>query len=425
MATIKDLKNGKYRIVYYYTINNEAHRPSETIEARSLAQATRIANAKEAELRSGKKPTDNKDIRFCTLVDKWKISEAEGYAHKTKEDWLCKLDNLILPTFGNKFVSTIKPHEIKTYLASLEKDGVRLDKKPGGYSGQTRLHHFTVINRMFNFGIENDYIAKNPCTKIKKQDLPIPEKKEAAFYDIGQMELLISKLEYEYEKGIDQWDWAPHHYNGKDWTERPNIIQIEAIKKLVYLMHKVYVRLAFSTTCRRSEMCGFEFGDIDYNKNQIILDRTSHYSKSKGVYTQWKLKNKAPNREIKMSPKYMEELKEYQQAMQEVRALMGDMWVDSDRLFIAVNGGKVSAAGGPINPTSITQWFGRFLKRHNLEHIPLHGLRHSGISLMINMGDTADIVAKRSGNSTKVIEKTYAHLFDDTKERSASYFDRF
>jgi len=343
---IRKTAKGKYRAHFHI----DYYKPSKTFSATSEAKAKKIAQAIEVELQRGikmeqieiddngavtvkDKEDTNSNFTFTQLVERWRDKELPSLVQKCGEDWNARLDQHILPIFGDMFISDIKADDIESYLQSLENDGVRRDGKPGGYSAQTIVHHYTVLNLMFNFAIKEKLIKENPCNKEMK---PTVITDEARYFDDKTMELLFSKLDNEHKNGIEKWDWAPHYYDGQEVECRPNEIQLEAVKKLVYHMHKIFIRLAFSTTSRRCAMCGLEFGDMDYNRNEIRFQRTSHYSKQKGIYTQTKvLKNKKHNRTIRMPVKYMQEIREYNQVMQETRKLMGDLWVDSDRLFIA------------------------------------------------------------------------------------------
>ena len=50
-------------------------------------------------------------------------------------------------------------------------------------------------------------------------------------------------------------------------------------------------------------------------------------------------------------------------------------------------------------------------KKAGLPHIRIHDLRHSHVSLLIDMGYTAVAIADRVGHETAEITYRYAHLF--------------
>ena len=103
---------------------------------------------------------------------------------------------------------------------------------------------------------------------------------------------------------------------------------------------------------------------------------------------------------------------------------MGDKWTPSERLFIGtVGGGKWTEAGGAMNPTTISQWFKRFIKKNKLKDLPLHGLRHSCASHLLNKGVPTKVVADRLGHTIQTLERTYAHVFKSSAQSAAKFFD--
>ena len=70
----------------------------------------------------------------------------------------------------------------------------------------------------------------------------------------------------------------------------------------------------------------------------------------------------------------------------------GDLWIDSNRLFVQWN-------GKPMHPDTITDWFRRFIQRKNLPPITFHGLRHTNATLMISKNIDLAVVASRLGHA--------------------------
>lgn len=225
----------------------------------------------------------------------------------------------------------------------------------------------------------------NPCEKADKPKMM--KRKPRAFDEQGIINIFDS-LDFDVEQ-----DETPLYYDSinKNWDTKLNEDEAQALRKTIRMMHKVYVHLAIITTCRRSELLGLEWGDINYNKNLIYIRRTSHYTREKGIYNQYKMKNGKESKEITMLPELMVMLKEYENIMKETRKIMGDKWYSSERVFVAVYGGPITKAGTAVMPNNISQWFGRFIKRNNLEKLSLHKLRASGISYLLNKG--MDIVS--------------------------------
>ena len=78
----------------------------------------------------------------------------------------------------------------------------------------------------------------------------------------------------------------------------------------------------------------------------------------------------------------------------------------------------------PLHPDVVSSDFKRFLKRHNLPDIPLHGLRHTNATLQIAGGVPLTTVAKRLGHaSTVTTSKIYAHAIQSADEQAAALLD--
>ena len=58
-------------------------------------------------------------------------------------------------------------------------------------------------------------------------------------------------------------------------------------------------------------------------------------------------------------------------------------------------------------------------KKAGLEQIRVHDLRHSHVSLLINMGFTVVDIAKRVGHKSIYITFKYAHMFPTTQKEMA------
>ncbi|MFS0672055.1 tyrosine-type recombinase/integrase [Ornithinibacillus sp. 179-J 7C1 HS] len=66
--------------------------------------------------------------------------------------------------------------------------------------------------------------------------------------------------------------------------------------------------------------------------------------------------------------------------------------------------------GEPFNPDSMKNWWERFLKRHELRFINIHALRHTMVTLLIELGIPLSQISKRAGHSgIKITNDTYGH----------------
>lgn len=80
---------------------------------------------------------------------------------------------------------------------------------------------------------------------------------------------------------------------------------------------------------------------------------------------------------------------------------------------------------GPMDPKRIRRYNDALCKKHNFKRIRIHDFRHSFISLLINNGMDAFEISNFSGNSPRVIEETYAHMFPNKNNKLLNILDDF
>ena len=242
-----------------------------------------------------------------------------------------------------------------------------------GLSAKTILHHHRLISSILSTAVKWQVIFSNPCERV---DPPKVENKEAVYLDEEQTAQLLEALEGE------------------------------------SLQHQVIVKLLLYTGMRRGELCGLEWGDIDFDSSTIRVQRSSLYMSGVGVFTD-ETKNESSQRVMKVSDEAIEMLRVFRTAQRKDRLRLGDQWQDSGRIFTTWN-------GTPIRPDTITGWFHKFIAKSGLPPIHVHSLRHTNASLLIAAGTNLQTVAKRLGHAnTTTTSKIYSHAIKSADEAAA------
>lgn len=215
---------------------------------------------------------------------------------------------------------------------------------------------------IFNYAIEMEYILFNPASNVS-----IPKGKEIVrkknFYTLEQLKRMLSCLENE---------------------------RLEC---------KIFVYIIAFTGIRREECLPLTFEDIDFKKQTINIDKAMVLSKEKGLLIDT-TKSIHSVRKVSIPNILLNELEKYKKMN------------TNDRLF-------------NFTPNAITQWFGKFIKRHNLEHITLHGLRHTYATFLISQNNDINIISTLLGHANVNITGQIYIEKDYTNERIAvSSFDK-
>lgn len=150
-------------------------------------------------------------------------------------------------------INDIKPNHLIQFYSMLKEDGVRLDGKPGGLSITTIKHHHTLISSMFEYALTWELATFNPSSRVKLSKLGFSNRDskritEEMIYSIEQIKVLLK------------------------------LIDAEDIK------YRTLINLAIFTGCRREELMGLEWKDIDLNTGKIKIIRSSQYNIHDGVY---------------------------------------------------------------------------------------------------------------------------------------------
>ena len=154
---------------------------------------------------------------------------------------------------------------------------------------------------------------------------------------------------------------------------------------------------------------------VELDERFVTVQRTSNYTKDKGINTIDYLKNKAEKKVITYSEELNQQLLEYKQYQETRKEQIGETWVETDRLF-------VNEIGEIMDPRKATYWFSSFQTHNDLkDKIRLHDLRHLNISLLLLSGLDVVTVAERAGHSSpRITLETYSHTLKGINYRGAN-----
>lgn len=376
MAITKRKQKDTYQIqiIVGYKIENGAKKPIRYSEM--FYGGKKDAEIRENQLKDKYKKgqfISNEKKTFNDLIDKWyttvalpnlAIATIDGYdvllvdiREHLGEYRLTELNSLILQEFYNR----------------LQND------KERNLSGNTIRHYYVLIGRILNIGVKWEWIDRNVNDLV---DPPKVIKSPAVYYDEEDIQKVLEYL--------------------------PN----ESLK------WQVVILLALDSGCRRGELTGLTWDDVDFENNTIYINKTTQATK-KGVIEKPMPKNNSSIRPVVLMPETMELLKLYKKEQEQLKELLGSEWKNSNKVLI-------DNVGGRMHPDTPSKIWKKFRTKYKLPNMKFHGLRHTSATIQIALGVHIKVISQRLGHSsTNVTDTIYSHVFkrlqDDVSAEMSNY----
>ena len=306
---------------------------------------------------------DGKSLKFSEFTEIWKRDYgSKELAPSTYKRYCRMLETRLLPYFGHFYINKIKPTDIMKFYDLLEKDTQLVRKKGNNgsktkkpLSGKTILEHHRLLRAMLHKAVYWQLIVANPAERVQPPKARKPKRKS---YDDEQTKILLENLE---------------------------LLSSEDTK------YKVAIILTVFTGVRLGELMGLEWQDVDFKNGIISINRSSQYLSDMGVFTKVP-KTESSIREIAIPEFIISLLEEYKLWYEEQKSVYGELWTNSDRLF-------VQADGKPMHPSTISKWFVKFVGQIGLPVINFHGLRHTSASLLVAQNIDIAVISARLGHA--------------------------
>lgn len=173
------------------------------------------------------------------------------------------------------------------------------------------------------------------------------------------------------------------------WTQK------EYIKVVEYITDPaahLTMQLLFYGGFRFGEVLALTLSDIDLDTKTIKISKSGQ--RKKGVIVTGPPKTANGYRTVPMPDKVIDELKSYCDKLYGLREC--DFIFDYSKMLIRGNMQRASKSAG-------------------VPFIRIHDLRHSHVSMLIDMGFNAHLIADRIGDTVKMVNDTYGHLYPERK----------
>ena len=359
------------------------------------------------------------------------LKERSGAKHKTIESYRFLLAR-INPAIGFMKLQDIRPQHLNQMYKSLSKSGLRADKGRAtpkddtirGLLKKQKLSHQKAAELAELSAATVDKICKGETVSLESaqklcESLGLELKK--CFKVERDMRPLSNKSLLEYHRCVHTilaqaeremlipYNPAEKATPPKVTRKEVNYFQPDELCRILDaldaepLKWRTIVNLLIVTGCRRGEIAGLKWKNVDFKNGKIKIESTLLYSTDRGIYEN--ATKTGDTRFLKLPPETMALLKDYRQFWLELRFKNGDRWQGGDYVFTKDD-------GSVIHPDSLTAYLRNFSAKHpELPHINPHAFRHTVASVLINAGQDIVTVSRRLGHSrTSTTLDVYSHM---------------
>ena len=362
MSVMELARNKKYKIELVLGYNGKKKiRHCETFEGKKSE-----AKAKEFELKKLLKNGSmfqKKNYTFKDLSVEYYDYKVDVVEKKTFVNYDYRLKHA-MDKIGYVKLQELNIKILENFYKYLRHTYISARNKP--LSTTTIRSYYDIINNMLEYAVKCGYIQENPNAKIDK---PKKAKTDIPFYTPEEVEKLVS------------------------------VLQLEPIK------YQAIILLALDLGCRRGELTGLTWKDIDFETGRVQINKTTQYAY--GEIFEKGTKTANSERVNYISQTTIEILKKWQKEQLQQKLLLGSKWQGSKRVF-------TTDYGADIHPDTPSKILGKIIKKYNLKKITFHGLRHTNVTLMIAKGIQTQIISRKVGHSSvQTTDRAYSHFFED------------
>ena len=329
-------------------------------QALDIAEREKLEKAEQE-----RKPT------FNAYASQFIKEKSTVYAPGTLENYRIVLRKAAV-VFGDMKLEDIDFLSVKKYITNLQTNGTNdFNGKPLAH--KTILKHYIVLHALFTNAVENEVIEVSPMQKMKR---PKPRKdetpKEAIAYSESEIAYIMECLNCEPLK----------------W--------------------KALIMFAIDSGCRRGEIVGLRWEEIDFKTGKVNICRNAQYTAGKGTYISTTKNRK--NRVIYLNRPVLTVLAEWKRQQALLHFGQG----------IPLNGFCFTQDNGKMmNPQAPTSYLTQFGKKYNLPGIHPHALRHTMATLSIaNGADIVSISEKLGHSEPSITLNVYSHANEEAQRRA-------
>jgi integrase len=311
-------------------------------------------------------------VTVAEYLQQWLTDYAElNCSPKTIEGYRQLVNSHLIPELGNIKLVELEARHLQAMYAR---------KKEAGLSARTVRYLYNLISQVLNYSMKQGIFNRNVALNTEPP-----------------------RIEY---KELN--------------TIRPEQIGI-FLKAASKTPHYALFHLLLHTGLRRGEALALKWKYVDMGLAslgvQAYLSVTQSLGKVNGKTYLKEPKTGSGKRRVALSPSSILVLRQHKAEQQRLFTSLGHSLTEDDYVFCHHD-------GTPFDPSTISHTFADTLQKADLPPMPLHGLRHSHATILLQAGTHPRVVMERLGHSSiRVTLDTYSHVVGGLQELAAQKFD--
>jgi len=313
-------------------------------------------------------------VTVVEYLQQWLTNYAKlNCSPKTIESYRQLINSHLIPELGNIKLVELEARHLQTMYAK---------KKNMGLSARTVRYLYNLMSQVLSYAMKQGILSRNVAQNTEPPRMEHKELNTIRPEQIGMFLEAASK--------------TPHY-------------------ALFYLL--------LHTGLRRGEALALKWKHVDTGLASLgvqgYLSVTQSLGKVNGKTYIREPKTGSGKRRVALSPSSISVLQQHKTERQRLFTSLGNTLTEDDYVFCHYD-------GAPLDPSTISHAFARVLHKAGLPPMPLHGLRHSHATLLLQAGTHPRVVMERLGHSSiRVTIDTYSHVVGGLQESAAQNFDDF
>lgn len=316
-----------------------------------------------------RRPRVERGMTVAALLDKWLAYQKGRLAPSTHYSYTTYVKNRINPHVGAITVDKLTVDDLDNFYITLSDDGLK--------AGSVRQCH-AIIRCALAWGHKRRYVDLNvaidadpPSQSRPRIDPPTPTEVQR---------LLTAATEF------DEW-------------------------------FGVACRLAAATGARRGTVASFRLSDFRFVTNEVLIDRSLTVINGEQTVKGLKRDN---GDWVPVGPSTLAIVSQHVASLHERAAMCGVTLADDFYLFATD-----IACTRPINPSSLTNRWGKVRSKCGLHRIRFHDLRHYVATELLAAGyDPVTIAARLRWDSATMLFEAYGHTRPERAREAAEHIER-